>query len=224
MGPDDDADDFLPRPPPPRTERPWRHPSEIDERAAALGATTTKRPHLWIVLTASALVGTVVALGMVALVREIGSSGGGGVANRAALSTSTEPDASGDGGQPGDADEEAEEPGVDDTGAAGTQDGRTAGTLGSTLAQPSGAAPWLGIEGMDADGGVLVTGVAAAGPAATAGVRPGDVIVAAERKAVATLAELRTMLDRFEPGAVVVLDVLRDRYRVRLMAVLGVRS
>jgi S1-C subfamily serine protease len=200
MGPDDDAEDLPTRPPPPRTERPWRHPSELDERSPA-----TKRPNIWIVLTASALVGTVVAVVMVGLVRELGSSGGDDdTAVDAAL---------------------APAPNRDESDSSDTLNRGTAGTLGSTLAQPpADATPWLGIEGTDVDGGVLVTGVTAHGPAATAGVRPGDLIVAAEREPVATMADLRAMLAHFEPGSTFVLDVLRTHYRVRLMAVLGVRS
>jgi C-terminal processing protease CtpA/Prc len=200
MGTDDDADELPPSPPPPRTERPWRHPSELDERSLP-----TKRPNIWIVLTASALVGTVVAVVMVGLVRELGSSGGD---NDAATDAALAPTSS-----------------REETDASDTLNPGTVSTLGSTLAQAApSATPWLGIEGTDVDGGVLVTGVTAEGPAATAGVRPGDLIVAAEREPVATMADLRTMLAHFEPGSIFVLDVVRTHYRVRLMAVLGVRS
>jgi hypothetical protein len=218
MGPDDDADDLPPRPPPPRTERPWLHPSEVDEAAKGTMAARTptmKRPDLWTVITASALVGTVVAVVMVGLVRELGSSGTDAAVSDASLTPDRQ--ASQDDGS------DDSVPSDDDT----TVTGAGAPALGSTLSQPQpsdGATPWLGIDGMDVDGGVLVTGVTAGGPAATAGVRPGDLIVAAERQAVATLGDLRDLLSRFEPGAIFVLDVLREQYRVRLMAVLGVRA
>jgi C-terminal processing protease CtpA/Prc len=203
MGPDDDADDLPPRPPPPRAQRPWRHPSELEARSQA-----SKRPKLWIVVTASALVGTVMAVVMVGLVREFGSSGAD---SEAATDAALAPVPSREGND------------GSDTANSGTVG--TLGTLGSTLAQSTpGATPWLGIEGTDVDGGVLVTGVAAEGPAATAGVRPGDLIVAAEREPVATMADLRAIMANFEPGSIFVLDVLRTHYRVRLMAVLGVRS
>jgi membrane-associated protease RseP (regulator of RpoE activity) len=220
MGPDDDADDLPPRPPPPRTERPWLHPSELDESAVSTAARTPamKRPDLWTVITASALVGTVVAVVMVGLVRELGSSGTDAAVTDASVTPERQApqDEGSDDSVPSDDDSSV-------TGAGAPALGSTLSTL--TQPQPSGAtAPWLGIDGMDVDGGVLVTGLTPGGPAATAGMRPGDLIVAAERQAVATLDDLRAMLSRFEPGATFVLDVLREHYRVRLMAVLGVRA
>ena len=81
-------------------------------------------------------------------------------------------------------------------------------TFGPTIPRANAERAWLGIEGRDADGAVLVTAVVASGPAALAGVRAGDLIVAAEREAVATMAQLQALVAALEPGVVFVLDVL----------------
>lgn len=65
------------------------------------------------------------------------------------------------------------------------------------------------------DSGVLVVRVAPETPAARAGLRDGDVIVAAEGQAVSDVAELRWALSR--PGAnELSLEVLRERQRLTL--------
>jgi membrane-associated protease RseP (regulator of RpoE activity) len=207
MGPHDDADD-LPTGPPPREERPWLHPSELPPPPAGPEATAVRayaagpsRPRLWIVLTASALVGTVVAVVVVGLVHQLGPTDNDGDAAAPPMS------------------------------AAGTL--ATASSVVYDERPVSSSAPraaidrraWLGIEGADADGGVLVTGVADSGPAATAGVHTGDLIVAAARETVASMDDLQAILARFDPGAVFVVEVLRDAHlRIRLMAVLGARA
>lgn len=207
MGPDDDADDPPIGPPPPRAERPWRHPSELGERpppsprSSGSSGAGPRRPGLWVVITASALVGTVLAVVVVGLVRELqptSSERGDAVAG------------------PGPAPESTL---VND--ASAVHEGRT---LGPTLPRGSPGDPWLGITGRDADGAVLVTDVDESGPAATAGVAPGDLIVAVQRQAIASMAELQAVIAALEPGAVLVLDVMRDRAQVSLMAVLGVRA
>ncbi len=70
--------------------------------------------------------------------------------------------------------------------------------------------PWLGMEGSDLDpesaaeqhldGGVLVRRVAAEGPAATAGLRPGDVIIAVDRNELTSMSALVSDLRRRDPG------------------------
>src|SRR5687768_8047719 len=67
-------------------------------------------------------------------------------------------------------------------------------TLGPTITRHATEEAWLGIEGRDADGAVLVTRVVASGPASTAGLRPGDLIVAAQRQMVASMAELQALV------------------------------
>jgi serine protease DegQ len=72
---------------------------------------------------------------------------------------------------------------------------------------------WIGVEpaelspelvetfGVKASRGVLITGVLQNGPAAQAGVRPGDVIVEVGGKAVGTVSELLTLVAGLKPGA-----------------------
>ncbi len=71
---------------------------------------------------------------------------------------------------------------------------------------------WIGVEpadlspdlmetfGVRAKSGVLITGVLQNGPAAQAGVRPGDVIVGVAGKPVATVSELLTAVAALKPG------------------------
>ncbi len=59
-------------------------------------------------------------------------------------------------------------------------------------------------------GGVRVEGVSPGGPAAEAGVKSGDVIVAIEAKPVTTGRELVRVMDAVEPGDKVELDLKRD--------------
>jgi S1-C subfamily serine protease len=82
MALDDDADDLPEGPPPPPSQRKWRHPSEVSG-AAAVSKPASGRPSRWSVLAVSAVVGTLVAVVAVGLVREMGSSGSGrAVGNR----------------------------------------------------------------------------------------------------------------------------------------------
>lgn len=75
MALDDDAHDLPLRPPPPPTERAWRHPSELGRLQGPAG-TPTSRPKGWLLLIATALVGTVIAVVLVGLVREVGGPEG----------------------------------------------------------------------------------------------------------------------------------------------------
>lgn len=71
---------------------------------------------------------------------------------------------------------------------------------------------WIGVEpnelspelaetfGVKPGAGVIVTGVLQAGPAAQAGMRPGDVILQVEDKPVRTVSELLTMVAGLTPG------------------------
>ena len=71
---------------------------------------------------------------------------------------------------------------------------------------------WIGVEpnelspelaetfGVKASQGVIVTGVLQAGPAAQAGIRPGDVIVQVQDKPVHNVAELLTTVSGLKPG------------------------
>jgi hypothetical protein len=205
VGAEDDADDLPTGPPPPPTERAWRHPSEVAARGGrGRGASRPtdappRRPGLWVVLTTSALIGTVVAVVVVGIVRQMDTDG------------------------------------ARDTAAGADADPASASTLGDDVAEGRTLGPaltretqsehaWLGIEGTNVEDGVLVTAVVAASPAATAGLRPGDLIVAAERGAIDTMGELQAVIAVLRPGAVLVLDVIRSHDPLRLMAVLAVRS
>jgi S1-C subfamily serine protease len=78
---------------------------------------------------------------------------------------------------------------------------------------------WLGLHGHDqdpadataaADAGAVVEDVAAGGPAATAGIAAGDMIVAVDGKPTPSMAALITALRLRQPGDVVVVTVWRD--------------
>lgn len=71
----------------------------------------------------------------------------------------------------------------------------------------------LGVNLGDAEpsgGGVRVEGVSPGGPAAEAGVKPGDVIVAIQAKPVATGRELVRAMEAIEPGEKVALRLRRE--------------
>ena len=58
--------------------------------------------------------------------------------------------------------------------------------------------------------GALIGSVQAGGPAATAGLRDGDIIVSINGRAVGQEGSLRAMLLEYEPGQTIALDVLRN--------------
>jgi S1-C subfamily serine protease len=155
------------------------------------------------VVTASALVGTVVAVVAVGLVSQLGSpdaDGDSAVLSAGSVSSTVAT-------------------------AGSVPDDRTDGSTFPRAA--TGGQAWLGIQGTDDDdgeGGVLVTGVDRAGPAATAGLRTGDVIVGADRDEVESMGDLHAIIADARPGDVFVLDVVRGDVRIRMMAVLGERS
>lgn len=72
------------------------------------------------------------------------------------------------------------------------------------------ARPWLGVYTMTHEGMVVVTGVAPAGPAGAAGVRPGDVILRLNGEAVATQEQFYARLWQGAVGQEVQLVVRRD--------------
>ena len=83
--------------------------------------------------------------------------------------------------------------------------------------------PWLGLQGqpveseiaaslgMDRPGGVLINGVAANGPAARAGLRVGDLVVAVNGRTVFDDQELRYRLATLRPGQRATFRILRNR-------------
>ncbi len=92
---------------------------------------------------------------------------------------------------------------------------------------------WLGIEGRDLDvasaqeaglpGGAVVVDVVADGPAAGAGLRADDVIVALAEREVRSMSALVISLRELAPGDRVALAVLRDGGRQTLEVELGTR-
>lgn len=85
------------------------------------------------------------------------------------------------------------------------------------LANPRRAMLGVNLGGAEpSGGGVRVEGVSPGGPAAEAGVKSGDVIVAIQAKPVATGRELVRAMESIEPGEKVALRVKRDGKPVEL--------
>jgi putative serine protease PepD len=70
-------------------------------------------------------------------------------------------------------------------------------------------------------GGVYVTSVKAGGPAAAAGVRPGDLIVRLEKTLVVTTDDLATALAQIKPGTTVSVNIDRNGKRRELRVKVG---
>jgi Do/DeqQ family serine protease len=94
---------------------------------------------------------------------------------------------------------------------------------------------WIGVEpadlspelmetfGVRAKAGVLITGVLQNGPAAQAGIRPGDVIVQVGDKPIANVSELLTDVAALKPGAPAKFRVQRREEAVDLTVTPGLR-
>ncbi|RME34944.1 MAG: PDZ domain-containing protein [Gammaproteobacteria bacterium] len=87
---------------------------------------------------------------------------------------------------------------------------------------------WLGVELRDlppgtGTSGVLVSGVVPDGPAALAGLRPGDILTEIGGEPLREGPQAITLISRLEPGSTVDLEVLRQGRRVRLQAGVGRR-
>ena len=94
---------------------------------------------------------------------------------------------------------------------------------------------WIGVEpadlspeltetfGVQARRGVLITGVLQNGPAAQAGIRPGDVIVEVAGKQIANVSELLSSVAALKPGAPAKFRVLRRNDAVELDVTPGLR-
>jgi serine protease DegQ len=94
---------------------------------------------------------------------------------------------------------------------------------------------WIGVEpadlspelmetfGVKAKRGVLITGVLQNGPAAQAGIRPGDVIVEAAGKQIANVSELLSSVAALKPGTAAKFRVLRHDDAVELNVTPGLR-
>lgn len=94
---------------------------------------------------------------------------------------------------------------------------------------------WIGVEpnelspelaetfGVKASEGVILTGVLQAGPAAEAGMRPGDVIVRVGDKAIASVPALLATVASLKPGTPANFDVQRGDQMLALAVTPGVR-
>jgi Do/DeqQ family serine protease len=94
---------------------------------------------------------------------------------------------------------------------------------------------WIGVEpselspelaetfGVKASEGVIITGVLQDGPAAQAGMRPGDVIVKVDGKNVGNVSELLTAVAALKPGSAAPFNVQRADAQVELKITPGVR-
>ncbi len=94
---------------------------------------------------------------------------------------------------------------------------------------------WIGVEpndlspelaetfGVKAKRGVIITGVLQNGPAAQAGVRPGDVITAVGGREVANVSELLTRVAGLKPGSASKFSVQRQSEKLELEVTPGVR-
>ena len=69
---------------------------------------------------------------------------------------------------------------------------------------------WAGIAGTDRRRGAVVTSVAASGPAAVAGLRPGDLILSVNGYAVGGMAEVMAIVHSHWPGDRLRFAVQRD--------------
>ncbi len=94
---------------------------------------------------------------------------------------------------------------------------------------------WIGVEpnelspelaetfGVKASEGVIITGVLQDGPAAQAGMRPGDVIVKVDGKNVGNVSELLTAVAALKPGTAAPFNVQRADAMVELKITPGLR-
>ena len=77
--------------------------------------------------------------------------------------------------------------------------------------------------GVKAKQGVIITGVLQDGPAAKAGIRPGDVVTNVSGKAVGNVSELLTSVAALKPGTPSKFEVQRGDGKVSLDVTPGVR-
>ena len=91
------------------------------------------------------------------------------------------------------------------------------------LAKGSIERGWLGVSLEDADVGVLISAIDRAGPAARAGVHPGDAVMAINGEAVSTSRGLIRAVALVTPGGNARLTVRRDGKTMEFPVVVGLR-
>ncbi len=88
--------------------------------------------------------------------------------------------------------------------------GRLVGPGASTPAAVSGTPGWIGVRlGVLPTGAVVITGVSSGGPAASAGLRSGDVITQIERRPVAAPVDVTEAIAALQAGDSVEIEALR---------------
>ncbi len=99
---------------------------------------------------------------------------------------------------------------------------------------------WIGVEPQDLNpelaetfnlkpdavksGGVVITGVLQNGPAAQAGIRPGDVVTSVSGKAVTNVSQLLTAVAALKPGEAAPFSILRGGDRSEIAVTPGLRQ
>jgi len=95
---------------------------------------------------------------------------------------------------------------------------------------------WIGVEpqelspelaesfGIPAGSGVIITGVLQNGPAAQAGIRPGDVITKVAERDVGTVAQLLSAVAALAPGTPATMDVVRRDGKTQMTVTPGRRT
>lgn len=95
---------------------------------------------------------------------------------------------------------------------------------------------WIGVEpqdlspelaenfGMQPGTGVIISGVLQNGPAAQAGIRPGDVITAVAGRSVNNVAQLLSAVANLSPGTPASLDVVRREGKTKIEVTPGRRN
>jgi S1-C subfamily serine protease len=94
---------------------------------------------------------------------------------------------------------------------------------------------WIGVEpsdlspelsetfGIKGGQGVIITGVLQSGPAAKAGIRPGDLITSVAGKPISNVSELLSNVAALKPGTAAPFSVLRRDTKVEISVTPGVR-
>ncbi len=97
-------------------------------------------------------------------------------------------------------------------------------TRGWIGAEPNELSPELAETfGVKASEGIIITGVLQDGPAAQAGIRPGDVIVKVGDKAIGNVSELLSTVAALKPGAPTPFTVLRGDQKTEITVTPGKR-